>query len=118
MMNNNFNQPSGWKWKEDKVDPEDEHIRVGYGGYDKPFVPVAMVAPGEEKCFLVEFLVKREELKPSKQKIYDKVVRQLDYFLMELNDPNPWTYAIYHCGSTANAYSDIRWAYFPMGYKD
>jgi len=115
MKKDNNKQSSGWEWNEGKVNSRMEHIKVGYGGYDKPFVPIALVAPGKGQSFVVEFMVKKSELEPKKKHIYDKVLRQLDYFLLELNDPNPWTYAIYHCGSTANAYSDIRWAYFPKG---
>lgn len=115
MMNNKNDQSSERQWLEGKVDAKKEHIKVGYGGFDKPFVTIAMVAPKEEESFVVEFVVKRADLDPKKKQIYDKVLRQLDYFLVELNDPNPWTYAIYHCGSTANAYSNIRWAYFPKG---
>jgi len=28
------------------VDTKEEHIKVGYGGFEDPFVPMALVAPG------------------------------------------------------------------------
>jgi len=115
MKKDNDNRLSGWYWEEGKVDSGSEHIKVGYGGYDKPIIAIAMVAPGKGKSFVVEFLLRKDDLEPKKKNLYDKVLRQLDYFLVELNDPNPWTYAIYHCGSTANEFSNIRWAYYPKG---
>jgi hypothetical protein len=33
----------------------------------------------------------------------------LDFYLVELNEPDPWAYAIYHCGTASNLYSSIQW---------
>ena len=45
--------------------------------------------------------------------------RQLDFYLVEHRQRfrelmgDPWSYAIYHCGTAANIYSPVHWSYFP-----
>jgi transcriptional regulator with XRE-family HTH domain len=36
--------------------------------------------------------------------------KELDFYLIELNEPKPWTYAKYHCGSACNWYSGVGWS--------
>jgi hypothetical protein len=35
--------------------------------------------------------------------------KELDFYLIELNEPDAWKYAMYHCWSTCNLYSRVRW---------
>ena len=51
-------EPPAWKWEEGCVDTKEEHIKVGYGGFEGPFVPMVLVAPGEVNCFIVLFYSK------------------------------------------------------------
>ncbi len=41
--------------------------------------------------------------------------KSLDFYLVGLNKPDPWAYAIYHCNTAANMYSEVHWSYFPKG---
>ncbi|MCK4841850.1 MAG: hypothetical protein KAT04_08200 [Methylococcales bacterium] len=41
----------------------------------------------------------------------DEAKKQLDFYFGEKQEKNPWEYAIYHCSSSANIYSPIRWVY-------
>lgn len=38
------------------------------------------------------------------------VRRELDFYLVEKNEPDPWAYAAYHAEASANIYSDVYWA--------
>jgi len=117
-MDKKRREPPTWKWEEGIVDKKEEHIKVGYGGFEESFVPMALVAPGEDNCFIVQFLVKKEDIDPAKQENYDELIKELNFFLVELGEPKPWLYAIRHCGTAANMYSTIRWAYYPKGWMD
>jgi hypothetical protein len=46
------------------------------------------------------------------------VRREIDYYLVELREKDPWAYAIYHCSTAANVYSKVHWGYYPKGYKE
>jgi len=116
-MNKKSDKPQIWKWVEDSVDTREEHIKVGHGGFEETFVPMALVAPGEENCFVVQILAKRDEIEPEKQEIYDSMIKEINYFLVELHERDPWLYAKYHCGTASNMYSNIRWAFYPKGYE-
>lgn len=43
------------------------------------------------------------------QGLLDETRRQLDYYFGELQDPDPWRYALHHCSTAANLYSPVRW---------
>lgn len=38
---------------------------------------------------------------------------QLDFYLVELREPDPWAYAIYHFRTAANVYSRVYLGYVP-----
>jgi hypothetical protein len=40
---------------------------------------------------------------------------ELDFYLVEKLERDPWAYAVYHCGTGANMYSRVHWSYFPTG---
>jgi hypothetical protein len=103
-----------WKWVEGAVDTDDDHIKIRYG--DDP-ESVALFAPGPGKTFTVEFLPKLESLGQKDQEILDDISEKLDFFLVELGEEDPWAYAIYHCSTASNMYSNVRWGYYPKGYK-
>ena len=37
-------------------------------------------------------------------------------YLVELRESDLWAYAIYHCGTAENWYSDLHWGFFPRGH--
>lgn len=65
------------------MDTKEEHIKVGYGGFEDPFVPMALVVQGEVNCFVVKFLIKKEEIDPNKRANYDGMIKELNFFLVE-----------------------------------
>jgi len=113
-MDKKRHEPSAWKWEEGIVNTKEEYIKVGYGGFEDPFVPMA---PGEGNCFIVQFLVKKDEIDPNKQENYEAMIKELNFFLVEKREEKPWEYAKYHCGTASNMYSTIRWAYYPKENK-
>ena len=44
-------EKSDWKWVEGIVDTNEDHIKIRYGNDPEP---VALLAPGEEKTFVVQ----------------------------------------------------------------
>jgi DNA invertase Pin-like site-specific DNA recombinase len=34
------------------------------------------------------------------------------FYLIDKEEPNPWGYAQYYCGTGSNIYSPVRWAFF------
>lgn len=105
---------SDWKWVEGTVDVNGDHIKIRYG--DEP-EPVALLAPGPDKTFTVEFLPKLESLSRKDQEILDDVREKLDFFLVQFSEEDPWAYAIYHCTTASNIYSNVHWGYYPKGYE-
>jgi hypothetical protein len=107
-----------WKWVLDVVDPGKEHIKITYGKIKHGQIagnvrqPVALVAPGRDKTFLVQFLVDKDE---KTKKIVDEISRELNFYLVEKGEENPWAYAQYHCGTASNLYSSVHWSYYPEG---
>jgi len=95
-----------WTWAEGVVDAKQEHIRIYCADDPKP---VAWVAPGRDNSFTVQF-AKRSGL-PSE--VREAVRRELDFYLVEKREENPWAYAIYHCSTAANVYSSAHWGYYP-----
>ena len=72
---------------------------------------MALVGAPVDGIFPVQFLVSRESDDEVIRRVAADTVRQLDQYLIELGEPDPWTYAIYHCGTTANLYSRVHWSY-------
>jgi hypothetical protein len=58
----------------------------------------------------VEFLVDRDS--PEHEQAVAKVVEDIEFYLIEKPEPDPWGYAQYHCGTLANVYSHVHWGYF------
>ena len=101
-------------WTEGVVDTSREHIRLCFGD---AWTPVALVAPAGDRRFTVEF-----RLDPGAGDDAAEALRQarreLDLYLVELNEPNPWGYAIYHCSTTSNLYSSIHWEHQRPAQED
>jgi hypothetical protein len=48
----------------------------------------------------------------------DAVRRELDFYLVELGEPDRWAYAVYHCGQGANPYSKVYWSRSDLDNQD
>jgi len=103
-----------WAWCKRRVDPLKDHFELRYGsaedfGWDD-WIPVARVGRPIDGVFGVDFIINRKT--PNYRVMMDKTKKELDFYLVELRERDPWVYAKYHCGTTANVYSSIHWSFF------
>ena len=78
---------------------------------------MALVAAPVGNSFAVEFLEVPNIDQSEYQRMKTAVTKELAFYLVELGEPDPWKYAIYHCGTASNIYSDVHWEYFPSGVE-
>jgi hypothetical protein len=77
---------------------------------------IALLCRGARKnVFVVEFLPASELAGTALEAGRQAVRQELDFYLVQLEEPDPWRYAIYHCTTAANIYSSVHWGYFPTG---
>jgi len=102
-----------WQWKTGKVDKSKEHVEITYGDInksaEKDFTTVARVSPPYEQTCTVEFLLSPENDKNSE--MMKAVKKDINFYIVEKNEFDPWRYIRSHCGSTANLYSNVHWIY-------
>lgn len=108
-----------WCWKMGVVNTSEEHIEIRYGsaddsGWDQ-WTPVALVSSPKQHTFTVQFLIEAQTLNESE--MISAVKSELDFYLVEKSEKNPWIYVRYHCGTCANVYSKVHWSFFPKGWK-
>ena len=97
-------------WVEGRVDVAGEHIVLLGEDFE---TAIARVAPAADGAFVVEFLVADDPLDSAAQRMLSEARRELDFYLLEVGGPDPWAYAIYHCGTAANLYSSLHWSLEP-----
>lgn len=106
-----------WRWEDGVVDERKEHIELRHGNATetayKNWKPIARIAKPKHHVFPVEWLVRQDS--PAHQAILADARRELDFYLVEKDEPDPWAYARYHCNTGANMYSRVHWSYFPTG---
>ena len=95
-----------WSWAEREVAREQPHLMLSHDEHD---APVALVGAPVGGIFPVQFLVSRGSDDEVMRRVVADTVRELDYYLIELGEPDPWAYAGYHCGTAANLYSRVHW---------
>lgn len=100
-----------WSWREGQVDRGREHLALSHDDLDPP---VAVVGPAVEGVFPVEFVGVRDG-DSGLAKVREAARRELDFYLIELGEPDPWAYAIYHCRTSSNVYSSVHWSWYPAG---
>ena len=102
-----------WRWEEGSVDTAREHLKIVYGDVDtqesEEWILIALVSAPKDTTFTVQFLGENSDAES--RKMMDAVRRQLDFYLVEKGEPDPWNYAKYHCGTAANLYSKVHWSY-------
>ena len=108
-----------WSWTEGNVDILEEHMELRYGLADNEvwddWIPVAFISVPEDNVFNVEFILDPhdEQNKPA----LEATKRELDFYLLEVGGPDPWSYAQYHCGTMADVYSHVHWGFWKKGSK-
>lgn len=109
---------SKWSWKDAVVDGAREHIELRYGDASQTpygqWRPVALVGRPERRVFPVQWLMVPGAADES---VIEEARRELDFYLIEKREQNPWGYAVYHCGTSANMYSSVHWSHFPSGQR-
>jgi hypothetical protein len=106
-----------WRWRVARVDPAREHLELRFGSADEPrwtaWILVARVGRPVGSAFPVEFLLRPDDSR------YEEAIAavrdELDYYLVELGDADPWAYAMYHAKTMANLYSSVHWIGIPNG---
>ena len=104
-----------WQWVKGIVNDKDDHIKIWHVENENP---IALVAPGQDRSFVVQFLLTDKPEDIHTCKLIEEVRYELDFYLVEKREKNPWAYAKYHCNSAANMYSRVLWIYFPKGHID
>jgi hypothetical protein len=104
-----------WSWREGTVDRTSNHFELRYGSADDSgwdgWVPVALVGPAVNGVFDVQFLI--DQANESQAQPVRALIKELDFYLIELNERDPWKYARYHATTMSNAMSSIHWSFFP-----
>jgi hypothetical protein len=113
-MNNRQLAGQGWRWENGVVNTAHEHIKLYHGEFGPGAKLIALLAPPQEQSFTVQFLMSVETgINEIVKEILKDVKNDLDYYLIELGEPDPWKYAIYHSTTAADTYSRVHWQYFP-----
>lgn len=97
-------------WVEGQVDRVREHFVLFHDDLEEA---IALVGPERDGAFQVEFV------RPRASDVVLAAVRtELDFFLVELGEENPWAYAHYHCGTISNASSKVKWSAHNFHHDD
>src|SRR5262245_48206998 len=103
---------SDWTICEGLVDGRNEHIKLYSSKIvidSKPTV-VALLAPGGERNFTVQFVLNEDDsmknvTADTVKEIIREVRENIEYYLLNIGSPHPWEYAIYRATmATANVY--------------
>ena len=101
------------QWVESSVNNASEHLHIRYGDIEtsspKEWLDVARVAFFKQDIFMVEFTI--EPINQYNRKILEAVKKELDFYIVEKNEPNVYDYLLYHCSTSANIYSMVHWSY-------
>jgi hypothetical protein len=106
-------QGTKWELTEGKVDLTAPHMKLFYGDWGESSLPVALVAKPIGNWFVVEFPDAPDLDQNEYERIKLAVTEELTFYLVEKGEPDPWKYAIYHCSTASNLYSQVHWGYFP-----
>jgi hypothetical protein len=101
-----------WKWQPGKVNLSDRYFELKYG-YDPK--PVTRIGIGNDKIFLVEFLLDVNDDIEKLKEIFSEVLWEIELYLINNSEPDPVEYMINHTKKCANVYGKVHWNYFPKG---
>lgn len=106
-----------WRWGDGAVEDREEHIELRHGkvaeALYEDWLPVARIGKPKRHVFPVHWLVKPDST--DNLAIISDARQELDFYLVEKGERDPWRYAQYHCSTGANIYSSVHWSYFPDG---
>jgi hypothetical protein len=96
-----------WSWRETQVARAGTYLSLTHD-YTGDEV-LAFVGPPSDAVFPVEMIRHDAMDDATLREVETDVRRELDYYLLEVGGDDPWEYAIYHCGTAANAHSNVHW---------
>ena len=99
------------KWRRGSVDRASDHFELRHGSPNRRLM--ALLGHGLPGELVVEFLVGADDGVQSAA-VAD-VRRELDFYLVEKKERDPWAYAQYHCTTAANIYSEVHWSFVAAG---
>ena len=102
-----------WRWQEGEVDHSQTHLEIYYVPdiqHEGPSFLIAVIATPQSQVFLVQLLPENLPATMEPGPIIDGVKRELNFYLVELREADPWKYAKYHCTTASNCYSHFQWA--------
>ena len=88
--------------QEGTVDSGKEHIKIVYGD---GMIPMCLLQP-QGAAFVAQFLVEEDE---ANSNMIAQVWRELKLHLIDKQMPFTWRYAILHCSSGENIFSEVHW---------
>ena len=107
------------RWQEGPVDRTKEHFELRYGSIEdggwSAWTPVALIGPPMGGVVQVQFLVESGD--PKNAEAVSDVNGEIQFYLFELGERDPWAYAQYHSGTTSNAISTVHWSFFDPGKR-
>ena len=108
------------RWQEGRVDRTKKHFELRYGSAQdsdpNEWIPVAVIGPPKAHIVNVQFLVEPGD--PKNAATVSDVKKEIQFYLIDKREPNPWGYAQYHCGTCSNIYSNVHWGYFKDGNQN
>ncbi len=105
---------NSWTWQPGKVDLNNRYFELKFG-YDP--LTVARIGIGNDKIFIVEFLLNLNENIEKLQEIFSEVLWEIELYLINNSESDPIEYMINHTKKCANVYSKVHWRYYPKGFK-
>jgi hypothetical protein len=99
-----------WNWVEGVVSRDEDHFGLSYGDDARL---IALVGRGHGRGVIVQYLIPTDPKLEGNLEIREAVRREVEFYFSGLNEPDPWAYAIYHCGTAANIYARVHWDYWP-----
>jgi hypothetical protein len=87
-------------WQKGRINKDNEYIELLWA---KDKTSICLLQPSGNNCFIVEFI------DGVNSNYVNEAERELNFYLIEIQEPKPWIYAKYHCSTAANLYSKVSW---------
>ncbi|HEY5331605.1 MAG TPA: hypothetical protein VIJ79_17130 [Acidobacteriaceae bacterium] len=110
-------EPMKYRFLNADVNRTEEHFELRYCGINHASwdecIRVALIGRSHSDPVIVEYLIDIGDVKNAEMVL--RIEKEIQFYFFELNEQDPWAYAQYHCNTSSNLYSDVRWIFFPVG---